>query len=336
MTAEETTGFIQRGTIRAVCVSERKGVRKKEIPEVRMTEGYGIEGDAHAGAWHRQVSLLPYESVCEMQSKTSILLDSGIFGENLLTEGISFHDLPVGTRLLITSGKGNAGPDQNDPSDESGILLELTQKGKECHDHCAIYHTAGQCIMPVKGLFARVLRGGTVRAGDEIRVIPAEADRPFTACVITLSDRCAAGEREDASGPLCAEILRNEGYVVEECIILPDERSRLEKTLWNLCDRREIALIVTTGGTGFSDRDITPEATAAVSEKPAPGIAAAMLMHALSITPKAALSRQTAGIRKHSLIINLPGSPKAVREELPYILPILRHGLGILRGTEDQ
>ncbi len=332
----EKTDYIQCGTVRAVCVSERKGVRKKELPEARMIEGSGIEGDAHAGTWHRQVSLLPYESVCEMQSKTSVLLDSGIFGENLLTEGIDFRDLPVGTRFLITSEKENGDPDQNVNPDDGGILLELTQKGKECHDHCTIYHTAGQCVMPVKGLFARVLRGGTVRPGDEIRVIPAEADRPFTACVITLSDRCAAGEREDKSGPLCARILRDEGYVVEECIILPDETSQLEKMLRDLCDRREIALIVTTGGTGFSDRDITPEATAAVSEKPAPGIVAAMLMHALSITPKAALSRQTAGIRKHSLIINLPGSPKAVQEELPYIMPILRHGLGILRGTEDQ
>ena len=316
---------MQEGKILAVCISSRKGTRKKEVPEAVFVEDYGLRDDAHAGKWHRQVSLLDEEAVLEMQKHSRILLDSGIFGENLRVRGIRFDDLPVGTRFLI-------GPSE----DGEGVLLELTQIGKECHDRCAIARETGKCVMPQTGRFAKVLRGGTVRPSDRIRVIPADPDRPYTAAVITMSDRCAAGEREDLSGPLCTRILTEAGYQVEEALILPDEQPKLEKTLRELSDRREISLIVTTGGTGFSDRDITPEATAAVIEKQATGIAYAMLSHALESTPGAMLSRQTAGIRKHSLIVNLPGSPKAVLQELPYVLTVLRHGLGILRGTQDN
>ena len=169
-----------------------------------------------------------------------------------------------------------------------------------------------------------------------MKCIPAQNDRPFTAAVITLSDRAFRKEREDLSGPLIRQILEEQGYVVEETILLPDGITPLKQQLIRLADQRQISVIFTTGGTGFSERDVTPEATEAVCDRMAPGIAEAMRAESLKITKHAMLSRQTAGIRKKTLIVNLPGSPKACREDLEIILPALGHGLGILRGTADN
>lgn len=161
-------------------------------------------------------------------------------------------------------------------------------------------------------------------------------DRPFTAAVITLSDKGYAGEREDKSGPAIVEMLTEAGYQVTETILLPDDKSSLENELIRLADESQVNLVLTTGGTGFSERDITPEATIAVCERMANGIANSILYYSLSITPRAMLSRAVSGIRKKTLIVNLPGSPKAVKEALGFILPSLGHGLGILCGTEGE
>ena len=144
--------------ILAVNISERKKTPKKTVDEGRLIEDFGIESDAHAGKWHRQVSLLAKESIDKAKGMRTDGLCHGIFAENLTTEGIELHTLPVGTRLRI----GN------------DVLLEVTQIGKECHDGCAIRELVGQCIMPKEGVFARVERGGIVRAGDEITVIAEE------------------------------------------------------------------------------------------------------------------------------------------------------------------
>ena len=141
--------------ILAVNISEKKKTPKKSIAEGRLIEEYGIEGDAHAGKWHRQVSLLAKESIDKAQGMRTDGLCHGVFAENLTTEGIELYTLPVGTRLQVGSE----------------AVLEITQIGKECHDGCAIKALVGQCIMPREGVFARVLRGGVVRPGDEIRVI---------------------------------------------------------------------------------------------------------------------------------------------------------------------
>jgi len=143
------------GRVVAVCISERKGTQKKDVGEARLTEDYGIEKDAHAGPGHRQVSLLALESADTMRAK-GLDIDSGDFGENVVTEGIHLKDLQLGTRLKV--GKES--------------LLEITQIGKECHARCAIYYKAGDCIMPREGIFARVLKGGTIHVGDEIEIIP--------------------------------------------------------------------------------------------------------------------------------------------------------------------
>ena len=157
--------------------------------------------------------------------------------------------------------------------------------------------------------------------------------RPFTAAVITLSDRASQGIYEDKSGPEIKRILEEKGYQVVEQFVLPDGKPRLMVELSRLADQRQVNVIFTTGGTGFSERDQTPEATKEVSDREVPGIGEALRAYSMQFTKNAILSRQTAGIRKKTLIINMPGSPKACREDLEYLLPSLEHGIGILRGT---
>ncbi len=162
------------------------------------------------------------------------------------------------------------------------------------------------------------------------------AEYRWKAAVVTLSDKGYAGEREDKSGPLICEILTESGYDVQETILLPDEKEEIKKCLCKLCDKKRVDIIFTTGGTGFSPRDCTPEATMDIAQRNAPGIAEAMRLASLKITPRAMLSRGASVIRGKTLIINLPGSPKAVRENLEAVLPSLDHGLAILTGRDGE
>lgn len=141
-------------TIKAICISDVRGKQKREIPGARLLENHGIEGDAHAGTWHRQVSLLSVGSVEKLQQKLSFQLQNGAFAENILVEGLEVYTLPVGTKLRI----GTA-------------LCEVTQIGKECHHDCAIRKAAGDCVMPREGIFVKVLESGDIAKGDEISVI---------------------------------------------------------------------------------------------------------------------------------------------------------------------
>lgn len=149
--------------------------------------------------------------------------------------------------------------------------------------------------------------------------------------VICVSDRCSKGLCEDKSGPAIVEKLSALGKT-KEYIIVPDEKEEIEKAIIYLCDDVRADVVFTTGGTGFAPRDITPEATKAVIEKEAPGIAEAIRIKSLAITPKAMLSRAVSGIRKGTLIINLPGSPKAVAEALGFVIPVLPHAVEVLKG----
>lgn len=153
----------------------------------------------------------------------------------------------------------------------------------------------------------------------------------FTAKVITVSDRSARGERPDGSGPVLCELLQEAGFQVLSPVIVPDEQPDIEAALIQAA-QEDVALVLTTGGTGFAPRDVTPEATAVVCEKMVPGIGEAMRAASLKITPRAMLSRATAGIRGRTLIINLPGSPKAARENWEAIAKAIPHGLEVLRG----
>ena len=160
--------------------------------------------------------------------------------------------------------------------------------------------------------------------------------KKMRAAIIISSDSGYQGTREDLSGPAIREILEREGYAVTEQSLLPDEQGLLSARMKEICDRARADLIITTGGTGFSERDCMPEATKSVIEKEVPGIPEAMRAYSMGLTKRAMLSRGTAGIRSRTLIINLPGSPKAVRECLEYILPELRHGLEVLTGVAQN
>ena len=141
------------GKVMAICISEKKGTQKRNVHEALFIEDFGLENDAHAGKWHRQVSLLSYERIQDFKKKGAPVED-GAFGENLIVSGIDFKNLPVGTRF------------------QSGdVVLEMTQIGKECHSGCEIYKIMGDCIMPREGVFARVIRGGRIREGDGLTVL---------------------------------------------------------------------------------------------------------------------------------------------------------------------
>lgn len=154
--------------------------------------------------------------------------------------------------------------------------------------------------------------------------------------IVTISDKGSKGERKDETGKVLQDILEKEGYKVEEYKIIPDEINIISEELIKLCDEKKVNLIITNGGTGFSKRDVTPEATEKVIEKHVPGFGEAMRASSLSITPKAILSRGIAGIRKDSLIINLPGSPKAAVENLQAVLRAIPHGIEILLGEASE
>lgn len=141
------------GRVMGICISEKRGTQKKEIGEANIVEGWGIEGDAHGGNWHRQVSLLSFEKI-EAFRKKGAEVDFGAFGENLIVEGYDLRTLPLGSRFRIQDAE-----------------LELTQIGKECHSHCEIYKKMGECIMPREGVFTKVIHGGSIKNGDAVELI---------------------------------------------------------------------------------------------------------------------------------------------------------------------
>ena len=315
----------ENGKIVALCISEARGTVKHAVPEVKLIKDFGIEGDAHAGHWHRQVSLLSAEQVANfneriVESKAGIEpAISGTFGENILVSGIDLRNLPVGT--LLKAGE---------------VVLKLSQIGKECHSHCQIFQRVGDCIMPREGVFATVEHAGSLKPGMEITVELPTVDAPLRAAVITLSDKGSIGERVDTSGPRAAELLAQAGYEVVEQVLLPDVQAKTERELKRLADSRQVDLIITTGGTGMAPRDVTPEATLAVATRNVPGIAEAIRAGSLAITKRAMLSRGVSVLRNNTLIVNLPGSKKAVEEALELVLPTLEHGIRLAKGTDGE
>jgi molybdenum cofactor synthesis domain-containing protein len=309
------------GRVAALCTSAQKGRRKDAQVGAVFDVQSGLHGDAHAGTWHRQVSLLSVEDVGRFKAKSGLPITAGAFGENLLTAGVDLNALGLGSRLRV-------GAD---------VQLAVTQLGKTCHERCAIYYQAGDCIMPRRGLFARVLSGGAVSVGDLVRIETLVPRELFQVVVLTVSDRCSRGEAHDTAGPAVGVLLAETGdchvYAHE---ILPDDRNRLSERLRHYCDGHSIDLVVAVGGTGFSPRDVTPEAVRDVVERFTPGLDEAMRASSAAKSPFAMLSRAVSGIRGSTLVVSLPGSEKAATENLLSIVPGLAHGLAKLRGDPSD
>lgn len=302
------------GRLLHVCISAKKGIAKHEIPSANIMVEHGMEGDAHAGDWHRQVSLLAHVDIESMRAK-GLNLKPGAFGENLVVDGLDTDHLGIGSQLRL-------GP----------VLLELTQIGKVCHTHCAIYYATGDCIMPRTGLFARVLQGGELKPGMPVEVLREVPRSVIQAAVITVSDRCAAGTTRDTAGPAVADLLSSElSAHIAWSRTVPDEVDAISAALTDFCDRR-VDVVITAGGTGISPRDVTPEATQKVIDRELPGLAEAMRAASAKQTVNALLSRALAGVRRETLIVNLPGSLRAATENLRTILPLVPHAVKMLRG----
>jgi molybdenum cofactor synthesis domain-containing protein len=248
-------------------------------------------------------------------------LQNGDFGENLILSGVDLGALGLGSRLWLGSD----------------AELVVTQLGKTCHERCAIYAQTGDCIMPRLGLFARVVRDGVVETGAPVEVAGAVSRRTFQAVILTISDRCSRGEAADSAGPAVGQMIETRLdariYAHE---VLADDRDEITARLLHYTEGHSIDLVVTVGGTGFGPRDVTPEAVAALIQRPTPGLDEAMRRASIAKTPTAILSRAVSGIRGATLILSLPGSERAATENIEAVLPALSHGLAKLRGDPSD
>lgn len=295
----------------SVNISEKKGTVKTPIEKGILLKNKGLMGDSHADGTHRQLSLLAVEDIAEAGVKSPVDLEPGVFAENITTEGICLYTLPVGAKFFV-------GPS----------LLEVTQIGKECHTKCEIRKKTGSCVMPTRGIFCRILTGGAVKKGMSIF----SADAKPRIFILIISDKAYSGERADGCEKVIRETLNGCGEVTGSAV-LPDEREEISALMREISESYSADIIFTCGGTGLSPRDVTPEATLDVIEREVPGITEAMRRESFKITPHAMVSRARAGIAEKTLIINLPGSPKAAKECLEVFLPALSHSVAVLRGT---
>jgi molybdenum cofactor synthesis domain-containing protein len=299
--------------------SKNKGEIKKPCSKIQLN-AEGIEGDAHAGPWHRQVSLLASESIRKYESQTGTRVPDGGFGENITTKGFTLHHARPLDRFI-----------------DGNLILELTQVGKKCHGRgCAIYKESGECIMPDEGIFCRVIRGGKLEAGDALEYKP----RRFTLKVITLSDRASKGMYEDRSGPLITQEMeqwfqrKNLLHSISS-VILADDRmsfsSELESAISSGVD-----LVFSSGSTGLGSRDIAPEVARQHMEREIPGVMELIRVKHGMVNPNAALSRSIAGLTGKTLIFVLPGSTRAVKEYMEEILKSLWHMILMVNDIDSH
>ncbi len=299
-----------------ISVSDKKGVRKTNVDKAYFENDYGIKGDAHAGKWHRQVSLLALESVNKMV-ELGLNVKSGDFAENVTTEGLDLLSLPIGSELKI-----------------GDISLIISQIGKICHHRCAIYHQAGDCVMPKEGIFGVVKGSGELSIGDNIEII---GKKGFSVGIITLSDRASKGEYEDLTGPAIENYIKENletSFIRKD--IIADEKKLLDANLRDFSDTQKFDLIITNGSTGVSPRDIAPDVTLPLIERRLSGFEEAMRAESFKITKTAIVSRAICGIRGSSLIINLPGSPKGAIENLSVIMPAISHTIKKINGDKSD
>lgn len=305
--------------ITSVNTSRKKGEVKSPVKEISLAE-QGIEGDAHSGPHHRQVSLLAMESIRKYEQNTGSEVSPGGFGENITTEGFALHRAHPLDRFQC--GK---------------VLLEMTQVGKKCHGkRCAIYKDTGECIMPDEGIFCRVLQGGSLKPGHRLEYLP----KRFSVKVITLSDRAAAGIYPDKSGKLVLTEV-NKWFQQKELsfdtdsLIIPDEQEVFSKEL-GAAIVEGTDLIITTGSTGLGSRDIAPEVAKQLMDKEIPGIMDLIRVKYGMVNPNALLSRSVAGIAGRTLMFVLPGSTRAVKEYLEEILKSLWHMILMVNNIDSH
>ena len=297
-------------------ISTEKGTVKKPVDFIELNDR-GIKDDAHAGKWHRQVSMLGNESFQRFSELAGRQINFGEFAENITTEGMELFKTSPLDKFL---------------NDE--VELEVTQIGKKCHgDSCAIYREVGNCVMPKEGIFVRVIRGGKIKTGDVLKYQP----KFFKTLIITLSDRASAGEYEDKSGPKVKEAVDtfagfNNFKNTVENIIIPDEENELKDILTKA--KNEYDFIFTTGGTGIGPRDITVDVVKPLLDKEIPGIMEMIRVKYGMKKPNALISRSVAGLLGNTMIFTLPGSVKAVNEYMSEITKVLRHLIMMLNGID--
>ncbi|OFY51219.1 MAG: molybdenum cofactor synthesis protein [Bacteroidetes bacterium GWF2_41_31] len=297
-------------------ISVKKGTVKKPIDHIKLNH-HGVMGDAHAGSWHRQVSMLGVESFNKFSKEAGRKIEYGEFAENITTEGMEIFKTTPLDRFL-----------------NQDIELEVTQIGKHCHgDSCAIFREVGNCVMPKEGIFVRVLRGGDLKAGDVLEYHP----KIYKTLIITLSDRASSGEYEDRSGPRVKELLEtffemNRFHYDITNVIIPDDAKQLDQLVSEAKDKYDF--VFTTGGTGIGPRDITVYVIKPLLDKEIPGIMDMIRMKYGMEKPNALISRSIAGLTGNTMVFTLPGSVKAVNEYMAEITKVLRHLLLMLYGID--
>jgi molybdopterin adenylyltransferase len=314
---EGVVKLTSNGKIESVNISTEKGTPKQSVPQITL-DLQGISGDAHAGPWHRQVSLLSSEDIQTFSQQMDKALDPGAFAENITTRGLDLGNMAVLDQIRCNE-----------------VLLEVTQIGKACHgDGCAIFREVGKCVMPKQGIFTRVIEPGTLLPGAVIEHI----ERPLKILVITLSDRASAGHYEDRSGPKATEHLAShfEGtrwHLNLENHVIPDDAAKLKERL-QAAVSQSFDAVFTLGSTGLGPRDVAPETVAAICDKTFSGVMEFIRFKYGNEIPSALLSRGIAGLAQQTLIYTLPGSVRAVEQYLVEILKTLEHAIGMIHGLD--
>jgi len=303
----------------SVNISEKKGTVKHPVEEITITRT-GVMEDAHAGEWHRQVSMLAMESVEKFSKEAKRKINFGEFAENITTQGIELPKCHIFDRFRI-----------------GDVELELTQIGKECHGTaCAIFKEVGNCVMPKEGIFCRVLKTGRIKPNDPIVCVP----KVYRVSIVTLSDRASGGVYEDRSGPRIKEIVnsffsaRDQRFEIHN-VLIPDDADALKKLLLQQKDGGA-DFIFTTGGTGIGERDITVETVSGMLDKQLPGIMELIRVKYGMEKPNALLSRGVAGTMGKTIVYTLPGSVKAVSEYMSEITKTMDHTLFMLHGIDKH
>lgn len=305
--------------VKSVNISEKKGTIKVPVDSIQLSSE-GVEKDAHAGDWHRQVSLLAAESINKISGTKGRIIKFGEFAENITTEGFELFNVSIGDHFVIGE-----------------VELEVTQIGKECHGKsCTIFKEVGNCVMPKEGIFCKVITSGKIKAEDVIEYKPGY----FRIVIITLSDRASRGEYEDKSGPrlktLCEEhfsSLQWKNKITN--ILIPDDPEMLEELLRKYISEN-VDFIFTTGGTGIGKRDISVDVVKKFEIREIQGIMDSIRLKYGQANINALLSRSIAGVINDTIVYTLPGSVKAVTEYMGEIFLSLEHLVYMLKGIDKH